>query len=87
MCHSWTARSSRGLPVRSVEGAVFGGKLVDAHGHMEGFFDTRHRPRDIQVQAIAGSADYRKAVSLREANHLVIILLAGTKSRSELLPL
>ena len=73
-----------GFPIRSIERTVFAGQVVHAHGHMEGFLDARHRPRDIQVQAIAGSADDRKAVCLRETNHLVIILLAGTKPRSEL---
>src|ERR1700685_2605779 len=75
---------SRWLPVRSVEGTVFRGKIVEAHRHMESSLDARHRPRDIQVQAIAGGADNRKAVCFRETNHLVIILLAGTKPRGEL---
>ena len=68
MCQSWTGRSSGGLPVRSIEGAVFGGVLVDAHGHMEGCLNGRHRAGDIQVHAIAGSAHHRKAVGFGEMN-------------------
>ena len=31
------------LAVGSIEGPVFRGMLVDAHGHMEGSLDVRHR--------------------------------------------
>ena len=75
----------RGLPVWSKESAVFDGVLVEPHSQMEGGLDVRHRSGDIQVHAIAGGADHGKPVRLGEANGGVIILLAGTEPRGELL--
>ena len=43
-----------------------------------------HRPRHVQVQAIAGSANHREAVGFRPAHDGVIVLFSGTKHSGEL---
>ncbi len=83
-CHSLERRVRSGLPVHSVECALLGGMLVNAHGHVEGFLDAGHRPRHIHEHAIAGGFLNREAARLRESDQGVVIFLAGTKSRCEL---
>ena len=74
----------RGLPVRSVEGAVFRWVLVDAHGQMEGLLNTSHGSRDVNVDAIRRGANHSQSVSLGETDHRIVIFLCGTKPCREL---
>src|ERR1019366_1524593 len=55
-------QAHRGLPVWSIECAVFRWVLVDTHPHIEGRLDRRHRALDLQIHSIAGAANHPKAV-------------------------
>ena len=74
----------RGLPVRSIEGAVFRGVLVDAHGHVESSINVRDRARKLHVESIAGATNHRKAIRFRETDQGIIIFLARTEPRGKL---
>jgi len=64
--------------------AVFRRVLVDAHAHVEGRLDGRDRAFDLQIHAIAGTANHPKAVRCRVGGHGVIVFLGGTKPVREL---
>ena len=64
ICHSGNRRGHGGLPVRSIEGAILRGVLVDAHAHIKGCLNDRHRALDLHVHAVAGAAHHLEAAAL-----------------------
>lgn len=81
----WDRQVHRRLSVRSIEGPVFRGVLINIHSHVESGLDGFHRALEMHVHTIAGAANDREAVRFRKRNHVVITLLTWTKPLRELL--
>ena len=68
-----------GFAIRTIEGSVLGGVLVDHHAHMEGRLDGRNRALDLHIHAVARTADHCEPVRLNILNDCIIILLRGAE--------
>lgn len=67
-----------GLAVRRVEGAIlFCGVLIDSQGYMEGLLDIGHGADELQVPAIAVSADNFKAARCGKCDQGIPVFLLG----------